>query len=191
MRSNWQRVRELFERALEEQPSDLDAWLAREAAADGIDVRAEVRSLLEHDSRAGRFLTQPAAERVPSLLDEEPSYPEGHVVGHYTPESVSRASRFSCGVIERCLHKAPAERYASAVEIAAALTARESAPAQPVLRWWRTHQVIVIALYFVAFAVAWKTKESQTGAPLVIFGVIGVAATIAGVSAGTCYSPSA
>lgn len=32
MRTNWQRVRDIFERVLEEQPADVDAWLAREAA---------------------------------------------------------------------------------------------------------------------------------------------------------------
>ena len=56
MRTEWQRVRDVFERAIEEQPADLDAWLAREAA-DSPDVRSEVRSLLDHHSRAGRFLT--------------------------------------------------------------------------------------------------------------------------------------
>jgi hypothetical protein len=84
MRTNWQRVRDVFERALEEQPRDLDAWLAREVADDA-DARAEVRSLLDHHSRAGSFLAQPVSERFPSLLDDnEAAYEEGRVIGPYT-----------------------------------------------------------------------------------------------------------
>ena len=56
MRSDWLRVRQMFERALEEGPADLESWLAREAP-DNSDVRAEVRSLLDHHSTAGPFLT--------------------------------------------------------------------------------------------------------------------------------------
>lgn len=83
MRADWRRVRDLFERALEEQPADLEAWLERQPA-DSADVRAEVRSLLEHYSHAGEFLNRPVGERVPALLDEEPSYQSGQVIGPYT-----------------------------------------------------------------------------------------------------------
>jgi len=83
MPANWQRVRDLFERVLEEQPADLDAWLAREAG-DSPDVRDEVRSLVDHHSRAGGFLTEPPAQRFPSLLDEDEPLAAGHVIGPYT-----------------------------------------------------------------------------------------------------------
>ena len=87
MRPHWNRVRELFEGALEEKPADLDQWLARECPDNG-DVRAEVKSLFEHHTRAGEFLAAPFAARTPSLLDEllddEPGYPAGHVIGQYT-----------------------------------------------------------------------------------------------------------
>jgi len=84
---DWHRVRELFERALDEQPADLDAWLARECP-DNADVRAEVKSLFVHHTRAGEFLAEPIVARTPWLLselrDEDPGYPTGHVIGPYT-----------------------------------------------------------------------------------------------------------
>jgi predicted Ser/Thr protein kinase len=83
MRTRWQRVRDLFERALEEQPADLDAWLEREAPDDP-DVRAEVRSLVAQHSLASHFLTEPVPDPDPSLPDEDAAYPAGHVIGHYT-----------------------------------------------------------------------------------------------------------
>ena len=83
MRSQWSRVRELFERVLAEEPADFDEWLARECP-DSEDLRAEVKSLFEHYTSAGEFLVEPIATREPSLLDEEPGYPPGHVIGQYT-----------------------------------------------------------------------------------------------------------
>jgi serine/threonine protein kinase len=87
VRPHWNRVRELFEGALEEKPADLDEWLARECPDNG-DVRAEVKSLFEHHTRAGEFLAEPIAARTPwllsELLDDEPGYPAGHVIGQYT-----------------------------------------------------------------------------------------------------------
>ena len=409
MRENWHRVRELFERALDEQPGDLEGWLAREAA-DNPDVQAEVRSLLEHHSHAGRFLAQPAPERIPSLLDEEEhTYPAGHTIGSYTivrelgrggmgrvylatdaklgravalkalpsrltsdpiqrerlrrearaaaaltdpgictiyaleehdgelfiaaeyveghtlreeiasarrpgpadvvrtardisaalaaahtggvmhrdlkPENVMRTldgrvkildfglarvdvpsseppaiqvtqpgmlvgtpgymapeqlngergdSRvdvfafgvvlyeYACGVhpfaassplgvaarilqsdaasiaglcpnlplsvvtvIERCLRKAPGDRYGSAVEIATALLSGGDTDQRPVRRWWRTHQAVAIGLYVIASVLAWLIKEWQPGgASIAVFGVVGVAATAAAIFRG-------
>jgi serine/threonine protein kinase len=77
------RARDLFEAALEHEPADLRRWLD-EAAADDSVVRAEVRSLLEHHSRAGSFLAQPVAEAVPHLLEEQHTLEPGTVLGPYT-----------------------------------------------------------------------------------------------------------
>jgi predicted Ser/Thr protein kinase len=80
---HWQRVRALFEAALDRDPADAESWVAHEAADDAL-VRAEVLSLLRNHSRAGAFLSEPIAERVPDLLlDDEPLAP-GAVVGSYT-----------------------------------------------------------------------------------------------------------
>jgi serine/threonine protein kinase len=77
------RVRDLFEAAVDHDPATVVSWLGREAP-DEAAVRAEVLSLLDHHSRAGAFLSHPAAEQaIDLLLDEEPLAP-GAVVGAYT-----------------------------------------------------------------------------------------------------------
>ena len=83
--SHWQRVRELFEAALEEAPIDANAWLLGRGADS--DVRREVVSLLDHHSRAGSFLVESVADRVPALLeDDAPVFDAGAAVGHYRIE---------------------------------------------------------------------------------------------------------
>ena len=47
-------------------------------------MRAEVRSLLEHHSRAGSFLAQPVAEAAPHLLEDDHTLEPGTVLGSYT-----------------------------------------------------------------------------------------------------------
>jgi hypothetical protein len=70
----------LFEEALERDPGDALQWVARQTPDDSA-VRDEVRSLLEHHSRAGEFLVRPAAEQLGALLDEP--LPAGTSVGPY------------------------------------------------------------------------------------------------------------
>ncbi len=82
-RAQWERVRALFERAVEDPPADLGAWLEAEAGDDR-DVRAEVASLLEYHTRAGAFIAEPAASQVPELLVEiESRFVPGQVIGVY------------------------------------------------------------------------------------------------------------
>ena len=81
--AQWQRVRDVFERALESEPPDLGAWLDREAGDDAV-VRAEAASLLRHHSAAGSFLVQPVTESIPQLLTEDPALAPGQRVGSYT-----------------------------------------------------------------------------------------------------------
>lgn len=78
-----QRARDLFEAAIERDPATVTRWLD-DAAADDPGVRDEVRSLLDHHSRAGSFLTQPLPEAAPHLLEEESALTQGTVVGSYT-----------------------------------------------------------------------------------------------------------
>ena len=82
MAAEWRQVRELFEAALDEAPANPMAWLEQQPIDSG--VRREVASLLDHHSRAGSFLVEPVAQRVPALLEEEAALEEGTVVGHYT-----------------------------------------------------------------------------------------------------------
>jgi serine/threonine protein kinase len=77
------RARDLFEAALEHEPADLSHWLVAAEPSD-LEVRDEVRSLLDHHSRAGAFLTQPVAEAAPHLLEEEPTLEAGALLGTYT-----------------------------------------------------------------------------------------------------------
>jgi predicted Ser/Thr protein kinase len=78
------RVRDLFEAAVEREPAaDVNAWIAAEAADDPV-VRDEVMSLLAHHSRAGAFLSQPIADRVPDLLADDQPLAPGSKVGAYT-----------------------------------------------------------------------------------------------------------
>jgi hypothetical protein len=79
----WQNVRALFEAALERDPPDAAAWAAREARHDAL-VRDEVLSLLQHHSRAGEFLSQPVAERLPDLLEDDTALEPGATIGSYT-----------------------------------------------------------------------------------------------------------
>src|SRR5439155_14093901 len=80
--AQWQRVRRLFEGALEESPRDLSAWMAQQFEEDPI-VRREVASLLDHHSRAGVFLEEPAATTVPALFADEDAFPPGTKVRPY------------------------------------------------------------------------------------------------------------
>jgi eukaryotic-like serine/threonine-protein kinase len=77
----WQRVRQVFENALDVEPAELDRWLLEQPLDAGL--RAEVASLLANHSHAGSFLVAPLAEQVPALLDEEEALKPGTVVGHY------------------------------------------------------------------------------------------------------------
>ena len=77
------RARDLFEAALEHEPADVFRWLDEKAADDAV-VRAEVRSLLDHHTRAGSFLVQPVAEAAPHLLEDDQTIEPGTVLGSYT-----------------------------------------------------------------------------------------------------------
>jgi serine/threonine protein kinase len=80
--AQWQRVRELFEAALDASPENLREWL--DAQSPDSVVRGEVESLLNHHSRAGSFLNEPVPQSVPALLDDEEAVAAGTVIGHYT-----------------------------------------------------------------------------------------------------------
>jgi hypothetical protein len=82
-RAEWDRVRALFGRAIDEHPEDVPAWLAREAP-ESADVRAEVASLLAHHAAAGAFIAAPVGDRVVAWLGEERALVPGQVVGPYT-----------------------------------------------------------------------------------------------------------
>jgi len=81
---DWQKVREVFEAALDEAPANPQDWLDKRALDSA--VRREVLSLLEHHSRAGSFMLESIVDRVPDLLEEDAPLEPGAVIGHYTIE---------------------------------------------------------------------------------------------------------
>lgn len=73
---SWQRLKALFEQALERVPAQQTAFLA-EACGEDTALKHEVESLLASHREAGGFLSEPAALPV-----EEPA-PEGGRIGTY------------------------------------------------------------------------------------------------------------
>ena len=89
------------------------------------------------------------------------------------------------GVIERCLRKAPADRFASAGEIVTALARDDRAPKSgAAVAWWRRHQIIVVGMYLLASMLGWLIKEWQHGLTDTMFLLAGVAATAGGIFRG-------
>ena len=95
-------------------------------------------------------------------------------------------------VVDRCLSKAPADRFDSGSGIARALERARTAPERPrepgtprrMASWWRTHQFVAIGLYFIASVLCWQIKEWQPGFTTAIFVAVAVASTVAGVFRG-------
>jgi serine/threonine protein kinase len=90
-------------------------------------------------------------------------------------------------VVERCLHRNPADRFASANAMVDALgeDAAVSAPrSRPDRRWWRIHQIVVVGLYLLSAMVAWQIKEWRHGPASSIFIGVTAGATIGAVLRG-------
>ena len=80
--SQWQRVRELFEAALEMPSSAAREWIQAEAADDS-EVSAEALSLFEYSTRAGAFLTKPIGDRMADLFEDDRRFEPGSGLGPY------------------------------------------------------------------------------------------------------------
>lgn len=79
----WKRITEVYQSALEFDPSEREAYLARECGEDSA-LRREVESLLEADADAGDFISENAYRRVGEILgDDEVTLKEGQTLGHY------------------------------------------------------------------------------------------------------------
>jgi serine/threonine protein kinase len=157
------------------------AYMAPEQLkGDTVDARADVFALgvllYEYATGTHPFEASTAIARVARVLDADPR-PLG-LVRVDLPAPVAAA-------IDRSLRKAPEQRFASAVDLAAALDGDPAAAStHAVSAWWRTHQIIAIALYLVASTTAWFAKEWLHGIADPIFVLIGVLATAAGVFRG-------
>ncbi len=90
-------------------------------------------------------------------------------------------------VVARCLSKAPADRYASAGDLVAALerSAAPGAGATVSRVWWRVHQAVIVALYVVIAVLAWHIKEwHRTPGPVWLFVALAAATAAGGVLRG-------
>jgi len=90
-------------------------------------------------------------------------------------------------VIARCMSKAPAERFASAMELVGALDtvgATVGATSGHTTSW-RVHQIIIIVLYAIASAWSWQIKDwIEMPVTVTIFLTVGAVSTICGVLRG-------
>jgi predicted Ser/Thr protein kinase len=87
-------------------------------------------------------------------------------------------------VIERCLRKTRADRFQSAGDVLAALASERPHARNRSAAWWRTHQLVIFALYIVSCVFAWQIKEWRHGLATVLFLALGACATVGGVFRG-------
>jgi len=81
--SRWQQVEKLCQSALELEESQRAGFLERACAGDK-KLRREVESLLQFDSRGGRFIEKPAMEVAAKMMaDEKPESLIGQQIGSY------------------------------------------------------------------------------------------------------------
>lgn len=83
--TQFRRMRELFEQAVDIAPSELTAWLDLHAGDDP-EVRGELDALLRVHLQAGSFLSDDVASRLPAIMADDPGLQPGDVVGSYVIE---------------------------------------------------------------------------------------------------------
>src|SRR5205809_1168536 len=66
----WQRVKEIFQAALDRAPAERAAFVSRECGEDEV-LLQEVSSLVSSHERTGAFIDAPAYEAAPELLEDE------------------------------------------------------------------------------------------------------------------------
>jgi hypothetical protein len=159
------------------------AYMAPEQlSGEHVDARADVFALgvllYEYASGVHPFEASTSLALVSRMMNDSPEPLERRV--RDLPASMAR-------VVARCLLKSPHERFENAAAVLAALNdgdVHEEGAENKALRWWRTHQLIVIGLYFLAAGLAWQVKEWQPGVTVALFIAIGTAAAIGGVLRG-------
>ena len=93
----WQKVKEIFQAALNRAPAERAAFVS--AASEGDDlVRREVESLMSSDGRSGTFLDAPAFEAAAEMIvDEKSGLKQGRTIGPF--EILSFISRGGMGEV--------------------------------------------------------------------------------------------
>jgi predicted Ser/Thr protein kinase len=145
-----------------------------------IDARTDIFSfgvlMYEYASGVHPFDGETDMDRMARVLESEP-----RAIRELRPDLPELAAF----AISRCLRKKPAERFSAVSDIVPALSAAEDpASSTRAVAWWRNHQLIVLAMYFLASALAWQIKEWQHGVADTAFVAIAVMSTIAGILRG-------
>src|SRR5438132_10054108 len=93
----WQRVKDIFQSALERAPGEQSAFLADECGGDEA-LRNEVQSLLASHERSGEFIDSPAYEAAAELImNDKTELKPGQTIGSY--EIISFISRGGMGEV--------------------------------------------------------------------------------------------
>jgi serine/threonine protein kinase/Tol biopolymer transport system component len=93
----WQKVKEIFQAALDRSPADRSAFVS-EACSGDEELRREVQSLMSSDGRSGTFLDSPAYEAAADMLVRQKSeLKSGHTIAAY--EILSFISRGGMGEV--------------------------------------------------------------------------------------------
>ena len=157
-------------------------YMAPEQLRDGaVDARADVFALgvvlYEYAAGAHPFHAPTEAQTVAHILESQPV-----PLATRRPDLSERLT----AVVDRCLRKDPAERFVTAVDVAAALADGIVVRDEPVRGawWWRVHQVVIIALYAIGSIAAWEIKELGVPAGHAMFITTGVLASLGGVVRG-------
>jgi tRNA A-37 threonylcarbamoyl transferase component Bud32 len=145
-----------------------------------IDSRTDIFSLgvlmYEYASGVHPFDGETDMERMARVLESEP-----RAIRELRPDLPELAAF----AISRCLRKKPAERFSAVSDIVPTLLAGDDpALSTRAIGWWRKHQVIVLAMYLLASASAWRIKEWQHGVADTAFVAIAVMSTMVGIFRG-------
>lgn len=94
----WQRVKEIFQSAIQRSPDNRSAFLMNACRGDEA-LRKEVQSLLDANEKSGEFIDSPAYEAAAKSMSEQAELRPGQIVGTY--EIISLIGRGGMGEVYR------------------------------------------------------------------------------------------